>query len=230
MYLPYIGAISVPGAFFGQGSSTIFLIYSCAGEENSLSECGYVAAELNQQCSHERDVGVICSGKLQDGYCNGMSINNHCIFHLQVTVVIEPFGWLVVEMSLRVVWRSAMEDSGEQYATVGGMTVMLQLYAGNLDSLKGVIKVNNMAALFAHACTYSYRYPAFCSDVFASQFGAVFGQGRGPIYRVDCRGSESHISQCTCSPCTYHNCYVYSNGNRYADHSKDAGVFCPGRY
>ena len=142
-----------------------------------------------------------------------------CIFHLQVTVVIEPFGWLVVEMSLKVVWRSAMEDSGEQYAIVGGMTMMLQLYAGNLDSLKEVIKVNSTAALFSHACTYGYKYPAFCTDVFALQMGTYFGQGRGPIYRVDCSGSESHISQCTCSTCTCS-----------ADHSRDAGVFCPSTY
>ena len=53
----------------------------------------------------------------------------------------ETFDWLVVEMSLKVEWRSAATDSGEQYVMMTGMTVILQLYVDNLDSLKEVIKV-----------------------------------------------------------------------------------------
>ena len=68
--------------------------------------------------------------------------------------MMETFDCLVVEMITKVEWRSAMEDFGEQYvAVVGGMPVMQQLYADNLDSLKEVINVDNMASLI-DICIY----------------------------------------------------------------------------
>ena len=79
---------------------------------------------------------------------------------LQVTVVMEPFGWLVAEMSLKVEWRSAMKDFGNQYAAVEyGMVMMLRLFAENLDSLKE--EMTNVVAptIITYASMYIASYP-----------------------------------------------------------------------
>ena len=61
---------------------------------------------------------------------------------LQVTVMMEPFDLLVVEMSLKVERRSALEDFGDQYAAVvDGIPIMLWLFADNLDSLEEMTNV-----------------------------------------------------------------------------------------
>ena len=52
--------------------------------------------------------------------------NNTIVFigDIQVTAIMEPFDWLVVEMSLKVEWRSAMEDFGEQYVICGELKML----------------------------------------------------------------------------------------------------------
>uniref|UniRef100_A0A8C1S5V6 SRCR domain-containing protein n=1 Tax=Cyprinus carpio TaxID=7962 RepID=A0A8C1S5V6_CYPCA len=62
-------AVSVVGSdWFGEGSGEIWAdVFDCDGNETKLSECS-ISSWSRAECSHRRDVGVICSGKRQ---CEG---------------------------------------------------------------------------------------------------------------------------------------------------------------
>uniref|UniRef100_A0A672L1J7 SRCR domain-containing protein n=1 Tax=Sinocyclocheilus grahami TaxID=75366 RepID=A0A672L1J7_SINGR len=59
-------AVSVVGSdWFGEGSDEIWAdVFDCDGNETKLSECS-ISSWSRAECSHRRDVGVICSGELQ---------------------------------------------------------------------------------------------------------------------------------------------------------------------
>uniref|UniRef100_A0A8C1E5N0 SRCR domain-containing protein n=1 Tax=Cyprinus carpio carpio TaxID=630221 RepID=A0A8C1E5N0_CYPCA len=56
-------AVSVVGSdWFGEGSGEIWAdVFDCDGNETKLSECS-ISSWSRAECSHRRDVGVICSG------------------------------------------------------------------------------------------------------------------------------------------------------------------------
>ena len=60
-------AIGFPGgACFGPGLGPIWLLYtSCEGTESTISDCTHsdIKDYHNNSCSHDRDAGVVCSGK-----------------------------------------------------------------------------------------------------------------------------------------------------------------------
>ena len=49
-------------------------------------------------------------------------------------------GWLEDGMGVKVEWKSALEDSGAQFAITPGIQMMLQL---SVDSLELQVKVNS---------------------------------------------------------------------------------------
>ncbi len=57
-------AVSVVGSvWFGEGSGEIWAdVFDCDGNETKLSECS-ISSWSRAECSHRRDVGVICSGE-----------------------------------------------------------------------------------------------------------------------------------------------------------------------
>uniref|UniRef100_A0A671NMN4 Si:dkey-21h14.9 n=1 Tax=Sinocyclocheilus anshuiensis TaxID=1608454 RepID=A0A671NMN4_9TELE len=57
-------AVSVVGSvWFGEGSAKIWAdVFDCDGNETKLSECS-ISSWSRAECSHRRDVGVICSGR-----------------------------------------------------------------------------------------------------------------------------------------------------------------------
>ena len=57
----FVGAISVGGAYFGEGSGPVLRYINCAGTESNLAQCSWGSVgQLN--CHHGHDVGVICQG------------------------------------------------------------------------------------------------------------------------------------------------------------------------
>ena len=55
------GAISVGGAYYGQGSGPILSSINCGGNESNLTLCSRGSVG-QRDCHHGRDVGVICQG------------------------------------------------------------------------------------------------------------------------------------------------------------------------
>lgn len=56
-------AQALKGAFFGPGNGSIHLDrFFCSGDEQRITDCLHFPA-IPGSCSHEQDVGVVCSGK-----------------------------------------------------------------------------------------------------------------------------------------------------------------------
>ena len=57
----FVGAISVGGAYFGEGSGPILGSIYCTGTESNLTQCS-TGSVGQRDCHHGRDMGVICQG------------------------------------------------------------------------------------------------------------------------------------------------------------------------
>ncbi|KAL1275633.1 hypothetical protein QQF64_035256 [Cirrhinus molitorella] len=93
-------AVSVVGSdWFGEGSGEIWAdVFDCDGNEAKLSECS-ISSWSRAECSHRRDVGVICSGSslsLHDGLVR-LSGERQCEGE--------------VEVFIHQVWRRVLLDS-----------------------------------------------------------------------------------------------------------------------
>ncbi|XP_073693838.1 scavenger receptor cysteine-rich type 1 protein M130-like [Garra rufa] len=93
-------AVSVVGSdWFGEGSGKIWAdVFDCDGNETKLSECS-ISSWSRAECSHRRDVGVICSGSslaLHDGLVR-LSGERQCEGE--------------VEVFIHQVWRRVLLDS-----------------------------------------------------------------------------------------------------------------------
>ncbi|XP_051543956.1 deleted in malignant brain tumors 1 protein-like [Myxocyprinus asiaticus] len=63
------------GAYFGQGPGPKWMSnVNCNGTESTLKNC-VISTRVQQNCSHEKDAGVTCGGKIRllngDDYCSG---------------------------------------------------------------------------------------------------------------------------------------------------------------
>ena len=54
------------GASFGEGTGPVWLSnLGCSGSESNISQCANSTSEWSEQdCGHDRDVGVVCTGEL----------------------------------------------------------------------------------------------------------------------------------------------------------------------
>ena len=111
-------------------------------------------------------------------------------------------------LSTKVVWSSAMVNSGVQCVMTPGMTQMPLWFVGSWDTLKQV-------------CNNKYKFICIINSLNlgaqAVSF-AAYGQGTGPILLDDvaCAGTEARLIECRASPITIHNCV----------HFEDASVRC----
>ena len=108
-------------------------------------------------------------------------------------------------------WKCVEMKPGAQCVMTPGTVLMLEWYAGNLDSPDTVwlstskLNVRKMRS-----------YTKYNTIDAAARTNAFYGQGSGPINIDDpgCTGSERRLIDCPFSP--IHNC----------GHSEDAGVDC----
>ncbi|KAL1275628.1 hypothetical protein QQF64_035251 [Cirrhinus molitorella] len=115
--------VSVVGSdWFGEGSGEIWAdVFDCDGNETKLSECS-ISSWSRAECSHRRDVGVICSGSslaLHDGLVR-LSGERQCEGE--------------VEVFIHQVWRRVLLDS---WSLTESSVICRQLGCGSVLNFYG---------------------------------------------------------------------------------------------
>ncbi|XP_048012018.1 antigen WC1.1-like [Megalobrama amblycephala] len=133
-------AVSVVGSdWFGEGSGEIWAdVFDCDGNETKLSECS-ISSWSRAECSHRRDVGVICSGSslaVHDGLVR-LSGERQCEGE--------------VEVSIHQVWRRVLLDS---WSLTASSVVCRQLGCGSVLSFSGS---SSSSPEHSHECVTGFQ-------------------------------------------------------------------------
>ncbi|CAM4563915.1 unnamed protein product [Leuciscus chuanchicus] len=132
-------AVSVVGSdWFGEGSGEIWAdVFDCDGNETKLSECS-VSSWSRAECSHRRDVGVICNSSLavHDGLVR-LSGERQCEGELEV--------------SIHQVWRRVLLDS---WSLTESSVVCRQLGCGSVLNFSGS---SSSSPEHSHECVTGFQ-------------------------------------------------------------------------
>ncbi|XP_039523829.1 deleted in malignant brain tumors 1 protein-like [Pimephales promelas] len=133
-------AVSVVGSdWFGEGSGEIWAdVFDCDGNETKLSECS-VSSWSRTECSHGRDVGVICSNSslsVHDGLVR-LSGERQCEGELEV--------------SIHQVWRRVLLDS---WSLTESSVVCRQLGCGSVLNFSGS---SSSSPEHSHECVTGFQ-------------------------------------------------------------------------
>uniref|UniRef100_A0A8C1Q0J0 Soluble scavenger receptor cysteine-rich domain-containing protein SSC5D n=1 Tax=Cyprinus carpio TaxID=7962 RepID=A0A8C1Q0J0_CYPCA len=172
-------AVSVVGSdWFGEGSGESWAdVFDCDGNETKLSECS-ISSWSRAECSHRRDVGVICSTQFK----TRSVFIKHQIFSPDSSLALHDglvrlSGERQCEGELEVfihqVWRRVLLDS---WNIKDAHVVCRQLQCG--------VALSNQ------------------------QVPAWFGPGSGPIWldEVECEGNETSLWSCSSPGWGKHDC------------------------
>ncbi|XP_051748187.1 scavenger receptor cysteine-rich type 1 protein M130-like [Ctenopharyngodon idella] len=133
-------AVSVVGLdWFGEGSDEIWAdVFDCDGNETKLSECS-ISSWSRAECSHRRDVGVICSNSslaVHDGLVR-LSGERQCEGE--------------VEVSIHQVWRRVLLDS---WSLTESSVVCRQLGCGSVLNFSGS---SSSSPEHSHECVTGFQ-------------------------------------------------------------------------
>ncbi|XP_048012256.1 scavenger receptor cysteine-rich type 1 protein M130-like [Megalobrama amblycephala] len=133
-------AVSVVGSdWFGEGSGEIWAdVFDCDGNETKLSECS-ISSWSRAECSHRRDVGVICSNSslaVHDGLVR-LSGERQCEGE--------------VEVSIHQVWRKVLLDS---WSLTESSVVCRQLGCGSVLNFSGS---SSSSPEHSHECVTGFQ-------------------------------------------------------------------------
>ncbi|RXN14727.1 scavenger receptor cysteine-rich type 1 M130-like protein [Labeo rohita] len=133
-------AVSVVGSdWFGEGSDEIWAdVFDCDGNETKLSECS-ISSWSRAECSHRRDVGVICSNSsltLHDGLVR-LSGERQCEGE--------------VEVFIHQVWRRVLLDS---WSLTESSVVCRQLGCGSVLNFYGS---SSSSPEHSHECVTGFQ-------------------------------------------------------------------------
>ncbi|KAI2647995.1 Deleted in malignant brain tumors 1 protein [Labeo rohita] len=179
-------AVSVVGSdWFGEGSGEIWAdVFDCDGNETKLSECS-ISSWSRAECSHRRDVGVICSNSslaLHDGLVR-LSGERQCEGE--------------VEVFIHQVWRRVLLDS---WSLTESSVVCSQLGCGSVLNFSGSSSSNpehSHECVTGFQCSGSEAHLGNCSSAktlncSSTQQLSITCVGRGSIRLVgsggDCAG------------------------------------------
>ncbi|KAL0153753.1 hypothetical protein M9458_050940, partial [Cirrhinus mrigala] len=178
-------AVSVVGSdWFGEGSGEIRAdVFDCDGNETKLSECS-VSSWSRAECSHRRDVGVICSES--EAHLKNCSFSQtlNCSSTQQLSIT--NFG----QGSIRLV------GSGGDCA--GRLEVF---HSGSW----GTVCDDSWDIKDAHVVCRQLQCGVALNN---QQVPAWFGPGSGPIWldEVECEGNETSLWSCSSSGWGKHDC------------------------
>ncbi|XP_067248166.1 uncharacterized protein [Chanodichthys erythropterus] len=133
-------AVSVVGSdWYGEGSGEIWAdVFDCDGNETKLSECS-ISSWSRAECSHRRDVGVICSNSslaVHDGLVQ-LSGERQCEGE--------------VEVSIHQVWRRVLLDS---WSLTESSVVCRQLGCGSVLNFSGS---SSSSPEHSHECVTGFQ-------------------------------------------------------------------------
>ncbi|XP_033025989.1 soluble scavenger receptor cysteine-rich domain-containing protein SSC5D isoform X4 [Lacerta agilis] len=226
-------ALAAPGgAFFGEGSSVIWLDdVQCQGEESMLSECD-TSLWGTTNCRHSEDAGAVCSGEMP------LAMVEEHVAMLTRTLAPQRRRYVAPKRIPR-----PTQPTGNQEATVANEALQIEKsqkeavpdgqwqvrLQGGPGSCAGRVEV-----------LYQDYWGTVCDDgwdlvdaeVVCRELGcgapllspgnARYGPGSGPIWLddVNCTGAELTLQNCRSQPWGTHNC----------NHHEDASVICTGRW
>ncbi|KAG1952921.1 deleted in malignant brain tumors 1 protein-like [Pimephales promelas] len=243
-------AVSVVGSdWFGEGSGEIWAdVFDCDGNETKLSECS-VSSWSRAECSHGRDVGVICSNSslsVHDGLVR-LSGERQCEGELEV--------------SIHQVWRRVLLDS---WSLTESSVVCRQLGCGSVLNFSGSSSSSpehSHECVTGFQCSGSEAHLGNCSspqtlNCSSTQQLSISCLGRGSIRLVgsggDCAGrletaavwsglsnqqvpawfgpGSGHIwldeVECEGNETSLWNCSSPGWGKHDCQHKEDVGVVC----
>ncbi|KAL0148697.1 hypothetical protein M9458_056024, partial [Cirrhinus mrigala] len=141
-------AVSVVGLdWFGEGSGEIWAdVFDCDGNETKLSECS-ISSWSRAECSHRRDVGVICSIK-QEIFSSDSSLALHDgLVRLSGERQCEG----EVEVFIHQVWRRVLLDS---WSLTESSVVCRQLGCGSVLNFYGS---SSSSPEHSHECVTGFQ-------------------------------------------------------------------------
>uniref|UniRef100_A0A3B4FI03 Soluble scavenger receptor cysteine-rich domain-containing protein SSC5D n=1 Tax=Pundamilia nyererei TaxID=303518 RepID=A0A3B4FI03_9CICH len=210
-------------AHFGEGTGQIWLDdVTCSGSERSLTECQHRGFGTHD-CTHQKDAGVICSGKIHLGLSKKcqMPVNELPVLSFlpprsetlfdSCTCNTEKYVSCAILCIINCVFDCASNElAGHQSTQCSGR---VEIYH---NKIWGTICDHGWSTEDAEVVCRHLG----CGPALNATQSAHFGEGTGQIWldEVSCSGSESSLTDCQHRGFGTHSC----------GHGEDAGVICSG--
>ncbi|XP_049330426.1 scavenger receptor cysteine-rich type 1 protein M130-like isoform X24 [Astyanax mexicanus] len=193
-------------AAFGRGEGPVWSEeLQCRGNESQIHFCPK-SSSLKHNCSHDNDVGLVCSASgpiwMDNVHCSGSeSTLRNC----------ESAGW----------GKHNCDHSKDAGVICSGVRVVGGSHcSGRVEVLHGESWATVCDADFDQQGAEVVCRELGCGSPVEVLGAAAFGRGEGPVWseELQCRGNESQIHFCPKSSSLKHNC----------SHDDDVGLACSG--